>query len=43
MKMEDALAYINEIAPNISNDCIMELAELLLWAYDKGWQEGIED
>lgn len=43
MKTQDALDYLKEIMPENVNWPIDELCDLIIWAYDKGWEEGISD
>lgn len=43
MKIEDAKEYIRDEITKKDGDLVQNLAELLVWAYDKGWSEGIED
>lgn len=43
MKLSDAKSYIEETMDERGLFDVYELSELILWAYDKGWSEGIED
>ena len=43
MKLDEAKEYIAECRKDNGLLAVQELAELILWAYDKGWSEGIED
>lgn len=43
MKTEEAQMLIKEIIPEYHTLQIESLTNLLLWAFDKGWEEGIED
>ena len=43
MKIADAKKHAKEFINTEWTDKIEELADLILWAYDKGWSEGIED
>jgi hypothetical protein len=41
MDREDAKEYIKDILSDMNHE--EELIKLVIWAYDKGWEEGIED
>lgn len=43
MKLTDAKQYVEECLREIGVYDTQELEELVLWTYDKGWEEGIED
>ena len=43
MKSKDAKEYVEECRNDDGSLDTDELIELILWSYDKGWSEGIED
>ena len=43
MKIKDALTAIKEILPAELHWLADPLADLTIWAYDKGWSDGIDD
>lgn len=42
MKTLDALDLLNEILPEDECWPVKELCDLILWVYDKGWEDALE-
>lgn len=43
MKTKQAKEYIEECKNEDGSYSLTQLADLVIWAYDRGWSEGIED
>jgi hypothetical protein len=42
MRTSEAIEYLKDIMEE-TDIRIQEIADLLTWAYDKGWTDGLED